>query len=59
VKCKCPEGYPKTKTSFYQHLEGDKARMRYIGYLPIKVTYRRHSGECPITDEVLRLRRVA
>ena len=59
MKCECPKGFPQTRTHFYQHLEGSKGGTVYrSGYLPIKVTWRGHTGECSLPDEVLRLRRM-
>ena len=57
AKCRCPEGFPKQQTAYYQDLEGHRDGHHYLGRVPLVVRYLGHTGKCPCHDEVLSVRR--
>ena len=59
TECRCLQGYPKMKTYYTQSHEGRDGATQFHHHLPIKVTYKTHTGQCPLVDEFIRLRRVA
>jgi len=53
MSCKCPEGFPETKWEPF-----DVLRPAYTHWR-IDILFRRHTGRCPLTDELLTTRKAA
>ena len=47
MKCKCPKGYPKTEWEPFTVLRPSETSWRLI------LQFRKHTGKCPLCDELL------